>query len=107
MYEYLLNMLITVVSASIVGTLISFITTKRMENKVMDYLYSQDALELMAQLGAAFASGAMTQLKFGHPAKGIKVGPFKIPQTVIDAIITKGLQQFGVIPKALSEGTPP
>lgn len=58
----------------------------------------EENLQVIAQMGAAFASGAMTQLKWGKPSTGgMKFMGIKIPQQVVDAGVSWILKQAGVV----------
>lgn len=82
------------------------IATRRVQKRLISWAQSTNGLETMASLGAAFASGAMTQLKFGSPSKkGVKLGPFHIPQEIIDAVIAKAASQY--LPSLFPQQQPP
>ena len=66
------------------------------EERIFDYLESQEGLTMLATLGAAFGNGLMTQFKLGSLGgkTHVKIGPFKIPQAVIDAVVMKYAAPF-------------
>lgn len=100
MIEEFLYAAMTGLMVFIASFLMMEIQKRRVWNMVLDYFESQDGIQTFAQLGAAFAHGAMTQFKTGKlGGKGIKIGPVTIPQAYIDAVIASALQGIGILPK--------
>jgi hypothetical protein len=77
--------------AFIVGKLVIKTEKQGIKDEVLDYINSQEAIESMATMGAAFGHGLMTQFKIGNVGKQryVKLFGFKIPQSVVDALVAK------------------
>jgi len=77
--------------AFIVGKLVIKTEKKGIKAEILGYIQSQDAIESMATMGAAFGHGLMTQLKVGNIGKKgyVKMFGFKIPQSIVDAAVAK------------------
>jgi len=88
--------LIAFLGAFLGGKLLMFLEKKDIKEQIFDYLESTDAIEMLATLGAAFAHGAMSQLKLGKGAgkSYTKLFGFKIPQSVVDSLVAKVLGKY-------------
>jgi len=85
----LLSAVISSLTTSIVVYLVGKRVIKAQIDDLLEYFATQDGIGDLATIGAAIAAGAMTQLKTGHAAGGIKLGPIRIPQTLVDAALAK------------------
>jgi hypothetical protein len=89
--------------AIVLTPIMTYFILERQKKKVIAWCLTQEGLSLFATIGASFASGAMTQLKMGKAAKGIKIMGITIPQQIVDAAAFKIAQVAGLIPKETSE----
>lgn len=82
--------LVAFLSAFIGGKLLMKSEKNDIEERILGYLESTEAIETLATLGAAFAHGAMTQFKTGTVTKShMKIFGIKIPQPIVDAVVAK------------------
>jgi len=88
--------LIAFLSAFLGGKLLMKSEKKDIEKRIFDYLESTEAIEMLATLGAAFAHGAMSQLKLGkgNGKSYTKIFGFKIPQSIVDSVVAKLLGKY-------------
>lgn len=58
------------------------------ENRVINYVQTQEFAQNVASIGTLLAAGFLKQIKTAQPKGGsVNLFGFKIPQTVLDAVI--------------------